>query len=351
MRVLWFGVPGNPAIPGWGLGCVCLGTGFGFALPVLAGVCSSCVWLWTFPAPAYSWLGRWGMCPLARALPVPRHSRVGPPAVRGCVGVAVGGVSPPSSYFFFRPSCLRRGGLWVWFSAPLCCGSVVVAVACSSLGPLGSRSPSPLPLGSSFLFFVFSCVRVRVAGSLPLLPWGCAPACPGCLLVWPFGGCVVVVGRVFWTGVFGLGGVVPRCPIGGSSGCRLLVSPGRGVSRPRWNGCAASRLCDYPPRFPSFPLAGGCALMGWWLKPSVFFFRGRVACSSLRLPWAGARTGMQTVWLPGSLLALWVATGRVLALYVLWFMYTHGLVAHSVGLGSGSASWAVAPAGMLTSWV
>ena len=32
-----------PFIPGPGLGCVCLGTGFGFALPIVAEVCGVCV--------------------------------------------------------------------------------------------------------------------------------------------------------------------------------------------------------------------------------------------------------------------------------------------------------------------
>ena len=37
-RVLGFGFRGNPAIPGLGLGCVCLGTGLWFVPPILAGV-------------------------------------------------------------------------------------------------------------------------------------------------------------------------------------------------------------------------------------------------------------------------------------------------------------------------
>ena len=34
---------------------------------------------------------------------------------------------------------------------------------------------------------------------------------------------------------------------------------------------------------------------------------------------------------------LWVATGRAPAPCVSWLMYTYGLTAHPVGLGSGSA--------------
>ena len=85
----------------------------------------------------------------------------------------------------------------MWFSALLCCGSVVVAVACSGLGPLGPRSPSPLRLG--FLFFAVSLfvwpvdchssgrgVRRRVQGVFSSVL---------------FGGSSIVLGCFFWLGV------------------------------------------------------------------------------------------------------------------------------------------------------
>ena len=83
---------------------------------------------------------------------------------------------------------------------------------------------TPLPLPPAFGFFVFfapCCVRVHVAGGLPLPRRGCAPACLGCIFLRPFGGCVVVVGPFLCPGVFRLGGVVSRCPISGYRGCRL----------------------------------------------------------------------------------------------------------------------------------
>ena len=44
MLVSGSGFRGNAANPGWGLGCVCLGTCFDFAPPFLAGVCGVCSW-------------------------------------------------------------------------------------------------------------------------------------------------------------------------------------------------------------------------------------------------------------------------------------------------------------------
>ena len=68
------GLSSNPANPRWGLGCVCLDTGFGFASPFLAGVYGTWVWALVLPAPRQSWLGCWGVCVCARALSIPSHS-------------------------------------------------------------------------------------------------------------------------------------------------------------------------------------------------------------------------------------------------------------------------------------
>ena len=91
----------NPSTPGWGVrcGCVCLGSGFGCAPRLLAGVLG-CVcagvgallvtrhsWLgcalflyvlgFGLAAPRHSWLGCWGVRVGVRAPPVPRHSWLG----------------------------------------------------------------------------------------------------------------------------------------------------------------------------------------------------------------------------------------------------------------------------------
>ena len=68
VRGFWVGFSGNLAIPGWGLGCVCLDTGFGRAPPFLAGVCGVyvCVGLGFACPPLFSSLGA-GACGLLRA--------------------------------------------------------------------------------------------------------------------------------------------------------------------------------------------------------------------------------------------------------------------------------------------
>ena len=119
-----------------------------------------------------------------------------------------------------------------------------------------------------------------------------------------------VLGRCLWLGVTKLGRVVPRCSIRGPCGCRLWCCLAGGIARLFRRGCAAWQLCVCPPPFPSFPLARRCAfVVVWRFPPSVFFFVGGFACSSLCPPWAGARTGRFLVWLTGSLLMLWVAAG------------------------------------------
>ena len=65
------GFRGSPASPGCSLGCVCLGTGFGFAPPILSGVCGVCAWAWVFPALSQSWLMFWGVCVCVCAPRVP----------------------------------------------------------------------------------------------------------------------------------------------------------------------------------------------------------------------------------------------------------------------------------------
>ena len=128
--------------------------------------------------------------------------------------------------------------------------------------------------------------------------------------------------------------------------------------RGAWRGVV--RLCEMgaqlrgcamlSSRYDSVPLADGCVfVVGGGFSPSVFVFLlfrgGMVACSSLCLPWAGGRTGQQTVWLTGSLLAFWVAARRAPAPWVVWVMYAHRRLPLPLWAGSVSAGCAVAPAG------
>ena len=122
----WWGVcvlvcvlPLYPASPGWGVrcGCVCLGSGFGCAPPLpagvlgcaclsacspctpplLAGVCGVgvCAWARVSAAPRHSWLGCWGWCVLVCAL---RLCPATPGSGLGCGCVCLGsgfGCAPP----------------------------------------------------------------------------------------------------------------------------------------------------------------------------------------------------------------------------------------------------------------
>ena len=132
--VFWLGFRLRPATPGWGVGlcvcsactlpllatgarcgCVCLGSGFSCAPPLLAGVlgcvCAPlarshswprvrgvdvCVWAWASAAPRHSWLGCWAVCVLCLHPATPGH---------GCaVWVCVFGLG-----FRLRPATLGWG--------------------------------------------------------------------------------------------------------------------------------------------------------------------------------------------------------------------------------------------------
>ena len=86
------------------------------------------------------------------------------------------------------------------------------------------------------------------------------------------------------------------------------------------------------------------------LFPPFFFFSGGV-CLFLPLPFLGWCTHWSAF-----VVAYRVAVGVCAGLgpapdqWVGWVMYTLGLVAFPVGLGSGSAGWAIAPGRFVRSW-
>ena len=88
----------QPATPGWGArrGCVCFGSGFGCARPLLAGVLGCvCARVRAPLVPRHSWLGCWGVCVLVCVPPLyPATPGWG---VRcGCVCLGAGfGCAPP----------------------------------------------------------------------------------------------------------------------------------------------------------------------------------------------------------------------------------------------------------------
>ena len=120
VHVFRFGFFLHPAIPGWGV-----------------GACALLRALRLYPATP-SWGSLW----------------------RGAVwGSLWAGFLPPPCFFFAVYLAAGGGGLWVWFSALSCCGSLAVAFACLCLGPLGLRPPSPLRLGLFFQLCPCPCGR------------------------------------------------------------------------------------------------------------------------------------------------------------------------------------------------
>ena len=122
-----------PATRGWGVWCgrVCLGSDFGCAPPLLAGVLGFCVCLcarsactppilagvcgvgvcaWTrvLAAPRHSWLGCWGVRVCVRAPLVPRQPWQGR-AVRACVSGVGFQLRPATPGWGVRCGCLCLG--------------------------------------------------------------------------------------------------------------------------------------------------------------------------------------------------------------------------------------------------
>ena len=181
------------AIPGWGSRCVCVGLAFSCTPLFLVGV-----------------LGRVASCLHPIHFPPPfGGSACGVGSSGGCHGW---GFSPPPFSFF---SGLRGGRVVLDMS---CRGFDVFAAAFPGLGPLALRPPFPFRLGR--VCFCFFCRPP--ATSLV----GCAPACPGCPLLRPFGGHVVLVGRCSRLGVARLGTAVLRYFLGGPLWVWAFVLPG-----------------------------------------------------------------------------------------------------------------------------
>ena len=234
------GFRGNPANPGWGLGCVCLGTGFGFAPPTLAGVCGVCVWAWVLPSPRQSWLGCWGVhtCMFVRAL---RQYLAIPGRGLWCVCSGTGfGFTPPILARVFAVGVC----VWVWaVSSPrqswLGCWSVCVCVR----APLAPRQS-----------WLGCAVWVCVLG----FGFRLRPAIPG----WGVGVCVFVcVFRLY------------RANPGWGSWCVCLGS-GLGFHPADswlacWGVCVCVRALPIPPHSWLGCAVWACVLGFWfWLHPA-----------------------------------------------------------------------------------
>ena len=239
----------NPATPGWGVqgGCVCFGSGFGCAPPLLAGV-FGCV------------------CACVCAPLVPRHSWLGC-TVRLCV-LGLG--------FWLRPASLGWGvGVCVFVYA-LCLYSAApgwgVRRRCVCSGSGFGCAP---PLLAGVLGCVCACLRARL---VPRLSWlGCVvwvcvlglgfrlrPATPG----WDDGVCVCLCARSACTPPL-LAGL---CCVGVCAWAQVSAAP-----RLPWLGCCGVLVCVLALLVPCQSWLG-CAV---WVCVLELGFRLRIASSDL----------------------------------------------------------------------
>ena len=284
----WF--RSNPATPGLGLRCVCLGTGFGFAPPFSAGVCGVCGWarVWACTQPILAGaLGRVclcahsactssfltrlcgvGVCAWARSSAAPCQSWL---VCWGlCVFVCVLLLCPASPGWGVRCGCVRLGSglgcarpllpgvlgsVCFCVRAPVPRQSWLGCAVCVCVIGLGFRLR---PASPGWGVGVCVCLCVRSSCTRPLLAGVCAVGLCACARVW-------TASRLFWLGRWRLfvfvcalllypadpGGV---CSVGVCACARASAAP-----RQSWLGCWGLCLfvCALPCTLPF--LAGVCS--------------------------------------------------------------------------------------------
>ena len=292
---------------GWGVGvCVCSCVCPACTPPFLAGWCV-CVWVWVSSALRLSpglGAGARGLLCAPRLVPI---TIWGAACGLGICGCCRGwGLSPPlplRSFFrvwggvVFGPVLSRICGVCRWLAQSWV-----------------SWSLSPLPLSFGLRLCVVFFARLR-----------CSKVCVGV-----FGVSLLPLGCCSRFAVAGFSWVVLRCSFGGS---RLRCCLAGGFALLLWYGWAVSWLWAFLVCPPPFFLGGGVRLflplpsLGWCTHWSALGVVDRVAVGAC------------------------VLLGLVPAPWVGWVMYTLGSVALPVGLGSGSAGWAVARGGFVRPWV
>ena len=236
----------NPICPGWGLGWVFLGSICG-VVPLVSAICG--VRGWASVSVCF-----WDVCGFVGAPLAPRRFRF-------------------------------RRAVWACVPGPgLACAQSVLA------GLLGCVFFFFLLW--FFLFFFFFFFWALWSLSLHPLSFGLG----WWLSFFFFFLSLFPVVRCYWLGVAGFGWVVRLCLCGGPPlfffFFFFFFFPGGGA---------------WP---PVVVLAGGWAAVGCFraFSPSpllfFFFFGGGLACSSLCLPWAGARTGLYSVLSSGLLFSV-----------------------------------------------
>ena len=244
--VLVWALPLYPATPGWAVrcGCVCLGSGFGCAPPLLAGVLGCvCAGVSAPPVPRYSWLGcaAW-VCVFGLGF------RLRPATPGWGVGVCV--------LVCVLPLYPATPGWGVWRGC-VCLGS-------------GFGCTSPLLAG------VLGCVCAGVRAPLaPRHSWlGCAvwmcvfglgfrlrPATPG----WDVGVCVCLCTCCACT----LPLLAGACGMGVCAGARILAAP-RHFCLECWGVCVLVFALRLYPATPGWGVRRGCVCLGsgFGLRPA-----------------------------------------------------------------------------------
>ena len=172
--VLGLGFRLCPATPGWGVGaCVCLCACPACTPPLVVGVCGVgvCAWAQVSAAPRHSWLGCWGLCVLV--WPLGLYPATPGWGVRcGCVCLGSGfGCAPPLLAGLLVCVCACVRALLVPRHSWLAC-----AVWVCVLG-LGFRLRPATP---GRAVGVYVCLCARSACTPPLL----AGVCGGCVYAW-----------------------------------------------------------------------------------------------------------------------------------------------------------------------
>ena len=263
-----------PATPRWGVrwGCVCLGSGFGCAPPLLAGVCGVgvCAWARVFGCAPPLLAGVFGCVRVCVRAPfVPRHSWL-----ECAVGVSVLGLGSR-----LHPATPGWGlGLFACLFVCSACTPPLLAGVCVCVCVWAGVLAAPRHSWQG-------CWGVRVFVRAPLVPhhswpgcvvWVCVlglgfrlrPATPGwgvglCLLVCALGLYPATPGRVMRCGCVCLGSCFGCTPplLAGVLGCACLCVPPL-VPRHSWLECVVW-VCVLGLGFRLHPATPGWGVRSW----------------------------------------------------------------------------------------
>ena len=330
-------LPQYPATLGWGArrGCVCLGSGFGCAAPLLArvlgcaclcacppctppllaGVCGVCVCVWARVAAAtrHSWLACWAVCVLVWALRL-HPATPGWGARRRCVCLGSGfGCAPPLLAGVLSFVCAGVG-------APLApCHSWLGCAPCVCVFGLGFRLHPATPGWDVGLCVCwcgrFACTPPLLAGvcGVGVCVWARVSAAPCDSWLGCWGVCVLVCVLLLYPATPGWGVRCGCVCLGLGFGCALRLLAGvlgcvcagvraPPVPRPCWLGFAAwvcvlglgFRLRPATPDWVVGLCVCSCARSACGL-PLLAGVRGVAVCvwarvsSAPRHPWLGCR--------------------------------------------------------------